>query len=297
MGYVTRSGSSSTQDIFVEALQHADDVDSLVVYRGNAVFALMNLYPYNTGHVMVIPNEKVASIEYLTPQVRAELFETVNLIVEAARTVLRCDGFNIGLNLGQIAGAGVADHLHIHIVPRWVGDANFMPITANTMVLPELIHATCARMRGEIETMLAREAAVPHLDAGCVAILPGERLVILRRAANGEYVLPKGHIEEGESAAEAAVREVHEETGYRATIVGWAGADRFRAPDDEDAHVVYFLAIGESTPDTKAHLGNDTFLVPYEEAPARLDFPALATIVSRALELAEIAANNRPDAL
>lgn len=281
MGYVSQK--SQTGDIFLDALDSADDPDSLVIHRGPRSFIIMNLFPYNSGHMMVVPNERVPSIEDLDPETRSELFEHVNLAIEAARPVLRCDGFNVGLNIGAVAGAGVADHMHIHVVPRWLGDANFMPITANTMVLPELLPATTARLRAEIQTILARRSGDAEITAGAIAFLPDERKVILRRGRNGDIVVPKGHIEEGESAAETAVRELHEETGYQVTITGWGGSDEFPNPKTgNQMHVHYFIAVAQPTDDVAAHLEADTLLAPLGEAADLIEIPSLKAIVSQA---------------
>lgn len=130
--------------IFCNRLTANDDVASLIVHRGEHCFAIMNLYPYNTGHVMIVPNTHVANIDELTAETLTEMALLLPVLTRALRRVLNCDGFNIGLNIGSVAGAGVADHLHEHVVPRWEGDANFMPIIGDTMVLPELIPATYA---------------------------------------------------------------------------------------------------------------------------------------------------------
>jgi ATP adenylyltransferase len=137
--------------IFCNRLTANDDVASLIVHRGEHCFAIMNLYPYNTGHVMIVPNTHVANIDELTAETLTEMALLLPVLTRALRRVLNCDGFNIGLNIGSVAGAGVADHLHEHVVPRWEGDANFMPIIGDTMVLPELIPATYAKLRAELE--------------------------------------------------------------------------------------------------------------------------------------------------
>lgn len=285
MKYVVGTNTEATHDIFVDALEHADEPDSLVLHRTANNFLIMNLYPYNTGHMMAVPNRKVRSIENLEAVERSELFELVNLAVETARPVLRCDGFNIGLNIGDIAGAGVSDHLHIHIVPRWLGDANFMPITANSMVLPETIPATYARLRGQIESDIVREEGGAELAAGCITYLPSTREIVLRRSKTGEIVLPKGHIELGETAAEAAIREVQEETGFLAQITGWAGCDEYVSASGNRIHSVFFIAEGERTAEVDAHLGKDTLLAPAEEAAGILDIPILSEMVQRTLPL------------
>ena len=281
MGYVSQKGQSG--DIFLDALNAADDPDSLVIHRGPRGFIIMNLFPYNSGHMMVVPNQRVPSIEDLDPETRAELFEHVNLAIEAARPVLRCDGFNVGLNIGEVAGAGIAHHMHIHVVPRWVGDANFMPITADTLVLPELLPATTARLRAEIQAILTRRRGNAEITAGAIAYLPDERKVILRRGRNGDIVIPKGHIEEGESAAEAAVRELREETGFQVTITGWGASDEFPNPKTSNPmHVHYFIAVAQRTDEVAEHLATDTLLAPLGGAADLIEIPGLKAIVSQA---------------
>ena len=289
MQYVTGSTGDNDQvsrsDVFVAALESADDPDSLVVHRGNHAFIIMNLFPYNTGHMMVVPNRKVQTLDELTPDERAEIMELTSVATEVANRVLRCDGFNIGLNIGTIAGAGIADHLHLHVVPRWTGDANFMPITASTMVLPELLPSTTARLKGEF---IARSAASrnpeAHSTAGALVYLPSERKLILRRAKDGTIVLPKGHIEPGESAADAAMREVREETGFASTIIRWVGTDSFEHAG-RSFHTVYFFATGSWTEEAAEHLETDTLLLELTDAEEQVSFPALQALVARCSEL------------
>lgn len=247
------------------------DVDELILHRGESAYLMMNLFPYNTGHVMAVPYQHAASLDDLSPETNAGLFGLLPWVTTAQKRVLRCDGFNIGLNIGTVAGAGVAEHLHVHVVPRWEGDANFMPILANTMVLPELISVTYAKLRGELElSALGRGAgdrAVPQ--AGAVVLLPDEGKIALRRAADGSIVLPKGHVEPGEAAFQAAIREVHEEMGLRAQVVDWAGTSRFTVAGEERI-AVYFAVTAEPDAGFAAHLSSDTLLMPPDEALAAL---------------------------
>ncbi|HWV25327.1 MAG TPA: HIT domain-containing protein [Thermomicrobiales bacterium] len=159
--------------IFCNRLDADRDIASLILHRGPNTFVIMNLYPYNTGHVMLVPNTHVADPADLSPETLREMGETLPFITSALRRVLGCDGFNVGLNIGEIAGAGVAEHLHQHIVPRWTGDANFMPILASTMVLPELIPVTYAKIRAELERENRRltEANLVVLDERDRALL------------------------------------------------------------------------------------------------------------------------------
>jgi ATP adenylyltransferase len=118
------------------------DEDGLVVARGRTVYTVLNLYPYSTGHLMVVPYRHVADYTDLDGAETAELAEHTKLAITALRTASQAQGFNIGINLGNVAGAGVAAHLHQHVVPRWGGDANFMPIVGRTKVLPQLLRDT-----------------------------------------------------------------------------------------------------------------------------------------------------------
>jgi ATP adenylyltransferase len=118
------------------------DEDGLVVARGRTVYTVLNLYPYNTGHLMVVPYRHVADYTDLDDAETAELAEHTKLAIRALRTASQAQGFNIGMNLGAVAGAGVAAHLHQHVVPRWGGDTNFMPVVGRTKVLPQLLRDT-----------------------------------------------------------------------------------------------------------------------------------------------------------
>jgi ATP adenylyltransferase len=213
--------------------------------------------------------------------------ELATTLVEASRRVFRCDGFNLGLNIGSIAGAGVAEHLHLHVVPRWTGDANFMPILANTMVMPELLPVTYARLRAELEAMIAERARGVVPQAGGIVVLPDRGLVALRRTRTGEIALPKGHVEPGETLAETAIREIREETGIDAIIAGWAGSTEFRYLTNDrepsDFHVAYFVATGVSTGELDQHLATDTILVPVAKAVDHITIPPVRDIVRDAM--------------
>lgn len=119
-----------------------DDEAGLVVARGAEVYAVLNLYPYNPGHLMVVPYRHVADYTDLTPAETVEVAEFTQRAMRAVRAVSGAHGFNIGMNQGVIAGAGIAAHLHQHLVPRWGGDSNFMPVVGHTKVLPQLLGDT-----------------------------------------------------------------------------------------------------------------------------------------------------------
>ncbi|HJW14956.1 MAG TPA: HIT domain-containing protein [Thermoanaerobaculia bacterium] len=133
--------------IFCEAAQTADGEDSLVVFRGERVFVILNRYPYTNGHVMVAPYSHDA---WLSSSDGATLSELIEMIARAERVLVSAyhtDGLNVGINFGSAAGAGVAGHYHVHVVPRWNGDTNFMTVTAGLRVVPEEPRATLARLR------------------------------------------------------------------------------------------------------------------------------------------------------
>lgn len=134
--------------IFCQAAQSEDDIQHLVFYRGEHVFMILNRYPYTSGHVMCVPFVHQARLHDLTQATRFEIMELTSKAVEVLELVYHPHGFNVGLNLGEMAGAGVADHLHMHIVPRWGGDTSFMASVGNTRVLPESLPETYMRIKG-----------------------------------------------------------------------------------------------------------------------------------------------------
>ena len=132
--------------VFCTAPAQANDLANLIVNRGKDCFAILNRYPYTSGHLMVVPFAHASSIELLTPEVRAELFEMVNHAIGVLREVYHPDGFNVGINMGEAAGAGIAEHAHVHIVPRWAGDTSFMSTVGETRVIPEELGVTWQRI-------------------------------------------------------------------------------------------------------------------------------------------------------
>jgi len=125
------------------------DEDGLMVARGHLVYAVLNLYPYNPGHLMVVPYRRVAELEDLTDSETAEMMKFVQQAIRVMKSVSRPDGFNVGLNLGKSAGGSLAEHLHMHVVPRWSGDANFITIVGETKVVPQLLRDTRALLADE----------------------------------------------------------------------------------------------------------------------------------------------------
>ncbi len=134
--------------IFCEfpAAPEADDRKNLVVHRSAHAFTCLNRYPYNSGHVMVIPRAHVADLGALSPEIHADLGEELRRAIAVVRAVYTPDGMNVGMNLGRAAGAGIADHLHWHVVPRWAGDNNFMPVLADQRVVVEALDEAWTRV-------------------------------------------------------------------------------------------------------------------------------------------------------
>ena len=132
---------------FLAQRGEAADRRNLVAHRGARSFTVLNKYPYNSGHVMVIPRSHVSVLEDLSPEEFADLHEELRLAARVVRTVYRPEGLNIGMNLGRIAGAGIDDHLHYHVVPRWSGDTNFMPVVADTRVMVEHLEAAREKIK------------------------------------------------------------------------------------------------------------------------------------------------------
>ena len=124
------------------------DEQGLIVARGGLAFVVLNLYPYNAGHLMVVPFRHVSSYDELTPEETVELAKLTQHALRAIRHASGAQGFNVGMNLGSVAGAGIAAHLHQHIVPRWGGDTNFMPVVGHTKVLPQLLPDTRELLAG-----------------------------------------------------------------------------------------------------------------------------------------------------
>ena len=144
MDYVENAEPSTCLFCDIPSTQH--DEKSLILHRGKSVFTLMNLYPYNPGHVMIAPHRHLDDLKKLSAEEQLELIQEAARSTSLLRQTMNPDGFNLGMNLGKAAGAGVKDHLHLHVVPRWNGDTNFMPIVAETKVIPEELTATYRKL-------------------------------------------------------------------------------------------------------------------------------------------------------
>jgi len=138
--------SASHACIFCEALPQAD-AESLVVFRGTTCFVILNLFPYNSGHLMVVPNRHIGTLTDASGPELTELMRLTRRAEMAITEAYRPQGLNVGINLGRPAGAGIVDHVHIHVVPRWTGDTNFMSVVGDVRVLPEEPKATAGRLR------------------------------------------------------------------------------------------------------------------------------------------------------
>ena len=137
--YITKvvRGRRSKLSVFSKMLKEKNDKKNFIFMRRKNTFAVLNLYPYNNGHSLILPNRQVGELEDLTEEERTEIFETLIEVKALLKKVVNAQGFNVGINLGKVAGAGMPEHLHVHVVPRWKGDCNFMPVTANTKVISQ----------------------------------------------------------------------------------------------------------------------------------------------------------------
>jgi ATP adenylyltransferase len=288
MGYVGGERRPTPPGVSIFSAIAADparDAENFVLHRGARAFVVMNLYPYNTGHCMVVPYRQIAMLDALDAGEMTEIGLLLPWLTRVLRATLRCDGLNLGLNLGAVAGAGVAEHLHWHVVPRWQGDANFMPIIAKTTVMPELLPDTYAKLRAAMARdpapMLGLLATPPVPQAGGV-IFHGDR-VVLRRASDGAFVFPKGHVEAGESLEDAAIREAREETGLDTRVVAPLGTHLFPFKG-KMRHVAWFLM--EATAETgefAAHVGKDASLLPPADAAETLAHDESRELLRRAV--------------
>jgi ATP adenylyltransferase len=138
--------------IFCDLPAEGDDVRTMILARGELAFVIVNSFPYNPGHLMVAPYRHVGDFTELTAEELAEIMALAGDAIRALAAESGPHGYNLGMNLGQVAGAGIADHLHLHLVPRWGGDTNFMPVVGQTKVLPELLAETDRRLRPHFRT-------------------------------------------------------------------------------------------------------------------------------------------------
>ena len=138
--------------VFCDAQAKVDGAENLIAFRGKNAYVILNRFPYTSGHLMVIPFEHKPNLEELDAETRAEMMELASRCMSVLRNIYKPQGFNMGANIGEVAGAGVKGHVHIHIVPRWAGDTNFMSSVGETRVLPEALENTFKRVREAFES-------------------------------------------------------------------------------------------------------------------------------------------------
>jgi ATP adenylyltransferase len=149
LAYVKDTAKDSEQEcIFCAKPEAGDDEASLIVHRGDRAFVILNLFPYTNGHLMIAPFEHIASIQAVPPGTTAEMMALAQRAIEVLEDKYEPHGFNVGFNQGRVAGAGVEHHIHMHVVPRWGGDTNFMPVLADTRVMPQTLEQTYEALRG-----------------------------------------------------------------------------------------------------------------------------------------------------
>ena len=152
MQYV-RAPKKNTEETFLKKLEDGNDEENLVLFRGEHSFVCMNLYPYNNGHILILPNNIVEKPEELDDVTQFEIMKIASLSMKIIREKMNAEGFNFGANIGASAGAGIAEHLHFHIVPRWKGDTNFMPVIGNTKVHVQGLNDTYVMLRPLFKNM------------------------------------------------------------------------------------------------------------------------------------------------
>ncbi|MCZ2080094.1 MAG: HIT domain-containing protein [Bryobacteraceae bacterium] len=145
--YVSKA-ETSRGCLFCDKPAEQDDRKNLIVYRASRTFVILNLFPYTAGHLMIAPYAHIATLQDASDEIATEMIRLARLTEKHLRTVYKPEGLNMGINLGECAGAGVAGHLHMHVVPRWCGDANFMTTVGETRVLPEDIKVTFEKLAG-----------------------------------------------------------------------------------------------------------------------------------------------------
>ena len=212
MQYVS-GGPREEGCVFCNRLREQHDTNALIAHRGDAAYVILNLFPYNTGHVMLVPQAHISSPEDADDVTTHELADLRRPVMRAVRRALNPVGFNIGVNVGGVAGAGIAAHLHEHLVPRWPGDANFMPVIANTQVLPEVLPVTYAKIRAELQREMSGTS-----DVQVVLLDPeGEATLLVDGALPTVAAGP-------EEPLWAAALRVAQQLGVRdPVLLGWAG--------------------------------------------------------------------------
>jgi ATP adenylyltransferase len=145
--YMAEAAGKQTGCIFCSALEKKDDAETLIVFRGKKNFILLNRYPYTSGHMMIVPYAHIPDLKDCDAETLAEMMLLAQRAEGALAAAYKPDGFNLGMNLGRAAGAGVIGHVHLHVLPRWIGDANFMSVVGETRVEPEDLRTTYEKLR------------------------------------------------------------------------------------------------------------------------------------------------------
>jgi len=145
--YILAPKPELAESLFTRIAQSNEDEANYVIARDRTCYAVLNTYPYTGGHLLIVPYRQAAELNGLNDEELTDLLKLTRRCQNALTSVMKPEGFNIGLNLGKVAGAGVLGHLHIHVVPRWQGDTNFMPVLANTVVVPEALRELAAKLR------------------------------------------------------------------------------------------------------------------------------------------------------
>jgi ATP adenylyltransferase len=148
--YILSPKPAQQESVFTRIAQSNDDEANLVIARDRTCYALLNAYPYTGGHLMVVPYKQTRDLEGLTDEELADLLKLTRRCQKALTSVMHPEGFNVGINLGKVAGAGILEHLHLHIVPRWLGDTNFMPVLAATTVVPQALRDLATQLRAAL---------------------------------------------------------------------------------------------------------------------------------------------------
>jgi ATP adenylyltransferase len=146
MAYI-QNNKPEDECVFCAALQQPDCQENLIVWRGEHAFVILNRFPYTSGHLMIVPYAHRASLELLDAPTRSEIMELASSAIQILQQVYEPEGYNLGINIGKVAGAGIAGHVHLHVVPRWGGDTNFMSSLGETRVLPESLEDTYQRVK------------------------------------------------------------------------------------------------------------------------------------------------------
>jgi ATP adenylyltransferase len=150
--YAYVSGTEKTTGcVFCNAVKEKDDADALVVYRGKNCFVILNAFPYTPGHVMIVPYAHLDELQKLSTDAAHEMIALSQRMEAVLRELYRPDGINLGMNIGKAAGAGIAGHIHMHVLPRWIADANFVSVVGETRILPETLEVTWERMRNAMQ--------------------------------------------------------------------------------------------------------------------------------------------------